>query len=162
MREKTHFADDETLAHIARLEAENAELRIGMDVAKNMLAREQECAEKAEAELRRYREAKLPEETLWLTILREHLQGCSEPEVGAIHRSNLAGLVGEIDKLRAFAAAQTVRAESNERDARRYRWLRDYRSIIDFDLWPGGYREINYFPDNLDSAIDAAMKEEGK
>ena len=50
-----------------------------------------------------------------------------------------------------------AKLEQAEKDARRYRWLRKLPSLS-FDAgdceWTGGY-----WPDALDAAIDAAMKE---
>lgn len=251
MSEKTHFADDETLAHIARLEAENAELRQkvcthgwrggvpdnGQQIATRCPAcggqlfigsgghltcsnvgssfgeyngcpepslrqwhqKATERAEKAEAELaravdglhqlevetchirdvaskvedvdrkneeleaelRRYREAKLPELLYLENLLEITIFDAKSKLTTTVSVKFLEDMAGHIDELRTFAAAQTVRAESNERDAGLYRCLRTHYKFANdsmCEIWFSLDIKNSDPPEELDASI-TAMKE---
>lgn len=64
-------------------------------------------------------------------------------------------------KLVTFAAAESVRADENEQDAKRYRWLRDYRLSENYNFSMAmGWKPQSLSREQVDSDIDAALKKQ--
>lgn len=70
---------------------------------------------------------------------------------------------GHHEAERQAREAAEQRAREAEKDAERYRWLRDRPSVIGWDWWPTFYStDVNITPEFMDAAVDKEMKDDSE